>query len=537
MIEVGLARTDITVFEPGMAMMGWGQLHCQAHTVGMPLHARAVAVRGEDGSRFVFVVVELLLVTQGLWLGVLQALEERHPSLGLDANNVTITATHTHSGPSGYGHHFWVNLNAPGFSAQVYDGLVDGVVDAIVAACADLAPARLVLSEAVVPKEAGVAFNRSWFAHNLNHEVQGDALERRGEAVARTMTMVRVESPDGELRGLVDWFGLHGTCVHADNQAMHPDHKGLLAEMLERDGGIALCVQGCCGDVSPNHRPSDRGHTVGVHDDDLESARLVAEAQAHVARALLATEGRELTGAVSAKTVLVDFSCAPAEARFTAVDGPRHTSPARLGISMAMGTAEGPGPLRPVRRVLAAMHRLMGRWREDPKLPLVDLARGTASRVLGVLPMAWMPPADPIFRWIGTQVRGGLVNGDSWVPQVLPVQLMQVGSLLICAVPFEVTTIAGERLRRSLLEAAPGVTDVVISGYANAYVGYLTTYEEYRVQHYEAGYTLFGPHTLAALRTAAVELAAGAEVVSAPLPTPAHRERLDAIAFQGPWST
>ena len=38
----------------------------------------------------------------------------------------------------------------------------------------------------------------------------------------------------------------------------------------------------------------------------------------------------------------------------------------------------------------------------------------------------------------------------------------------------------------------------MLSPYANSYAGYITTYEEYRLQLYEGGHTLFGKWTLAA---------------------------------------
>jgi len=37
---------------------------------------------------------------------------------------------------------------------------------------------------------------------------------------------------------------------------------------------------------------------------------------------------------------------------------------------------------------------------------------------------------------------------------------------------------------------------VVIAGLTNTYSSYITTYEEYQVQRYEGGFTLYGPHTL-----------------------------------------
>lgn len=36
----------------------------------------------------------------------------------------------------------------------------------------------------------------------------------------------------------------------------------------------------------------------------------------------------------------------------------------------------------------------------------------------------------------------------------------------------------------------------VIAGLSNTYSSYITTFEEYQVQRYEGGFTLFGPHTL-----------------------------------------
>lgn len=39
---------------------------------------------------------------------------------------------------------------------------------------------------------------------------------------------------------------------------------------------------------------------------------------------------------------------------------------------------------------------------------------------------------------------------------------------------------------------------VVLAGLSNVYADYITTYEEYQVQRYEGGSTIYGPHTLSA---------------------------------------
>jgi neutral ceramidase len=52
-----------------------------------------------------------------------------------------------------------------------------------------------------------------------------------------------------------------------------------------------------------------------------------------------------------------------------------------------------------------------------------------------------------------------------------------------------------------------GIKHVVICSYANNYMGYCVTLEEYQVQCYEGGHTVFGEWTHAAFMTKFRELA------------------------------
>ena len=85
--------------------------------------------------------------------------------------------------------------------------------------------------------------------------------------------------------------------------------------------------------------------------------------------------------------------------------------------------------------------------------------------------------------------------------QVRSVTLAVVGQLAILALPAEVTTMAGRRLRAAVMKELRGrVTHIVLAGYSNGYAGYVTTPEEYLVQHYEGGHTLHGRWTLPAFQ-------------------------------------
>src|SRR6185295_16669666 len=54
---------------------------------------------------------------------------------------------------------------------------------------------------------------------------------------------------------------------------------------------------------------------------------------------------------------------------------------------------------------------------------------------------------------------------------------------------------------------AQGTRQVLICTYANDYMGYVTTNEEYQEQCYEGGHTIFGQWTLAAFQTRLTGLA------------------------------
>ena len=55
-------------------------------------------------------------------------------------------------------------------------------------------------------------------------------------------------------------------------------------------------------------------------------------------------------------------------------------------------------------------------------------------------------------------------------------------------------------LENTISEVTQGTENlkVVLAGLSNAYTHYITTFEEYQRQRYEAASTIFGPHTLRA---------------------------------------
>ena len=107
-------------------------------------------------------------------------------------------------------------------------------------------------------------------------------------------------------------------------------------------------------------------------------------------------------------------------------------------------------------------------------------------------------------------------------PAIVPLQIFRLGNLALVGLPWEVTTMASRRLEATVREvlAPVGVDTVVIAGLVNDYVDYVTTREEYAIQHYEGASNIYGPWTLAALQQELRTLATGMKDGLAPSDVP-----------------
>ena len=108
-------------------------------------------------------------------------------------------------------------------------------------------------------------------------------------------------------------------------------------------------------------------------------------------------------------------------------------------------------------------------------------------------------------------------NGKVWNMNQ-PFQIVKIGNFAIIAVPFEVTTMSGRRLKAELKGVLSDVDHAVISATSNSDMRYLTTREEYGSQQYEGGATLMGPYSLNAVRQLVYELADSFNTNAVPVP-------------------
>eukprot|EP01018_Ginkgo_biloba_P019727 Gb_09001 [translate_table: standard] len=301
----------------------------------------------------------------------------------------------------------------------------------------------------------------------------------------------------------------------------------------ERPEFVAAFCQSNVGDVSPNvlgtfcidtGLPCDFNSSTcnGKNElcygrgpgypDEFSSTRIIGERQFKKASELFISATEQLLGKVDYRHVYLDFS--KLEVNIADANSSKEravkTCPAAMGFSFAAGTTDGPG----------AFDFKQGDDKGNPFWRLVRnlLKTPTKEQIDCQKP-------KPIL--LDT---GEMSQPYAWAPAILPIQIIRIGQFVILCVPGEFTTMSGRRLREAVKEVlvtyGKGVfskdTYVVIAGLTNAYSQYVTTFEEYQIQRYEGGSTLYGAHTLSGyiqeFKKLAKSMVEGTEVNAGPSP-------------------
>ena len=537
MLQIGTAKADITAFKEGVGMMGYGMFWNIMRHIETRMYSRAVAF--DNGiKKVVFVTCEIGFVTPSLKQGVLKLLNEEHADLTLHDNDILITATHTHSGPSGYSHHGLYNTSAPGFVQEIYDTMVEGIAKSIVDAFAKLQPAKMFLGKDEFAPELEVGFNRSLDAYLANPEAKKVTWETRNLAINREMKLLKFVAEDGKNIGSANWFAVHPTSMPNTNTSVCSDNKGYGALYMEEETDVvSVFAQGNCGDVTPRFiknkkLPMIRGYWEGKYPDDIKSAQYNGRLQADKALEIINTKATKDVTSNETDSVItyLNFGNLEADPKFTNGET-GFTSPSCMGIKFLEGTEiDGPGMIRPLALLISFFVTLVKfweqitarykskEWREEVERKYE--AQGVKHIVLetnekriagtpnlkNIIMPGWL---DPVWFRLKKWHREGAMTEREWTPRILPLQILKVGKVALASFPFEITTIAGERLQKTLDEVllGNGFEEVILCPYSNAYSGYIVTREEYEVHKYEAGHCVFGKWSLACLQTEFEKLA------------------------------
>ena len=536
--SVGLDKTDITIYKKGGGMLGYSMAFNVSQSVETPLFARTFVLKDKNQKKVAIVECELCFIPSELKTAVVYLLQKELETQEFNEENVLIMAQHTHSAPGGYCHYSSYNMSVPGYIPEIFDTLSLKIASSIKAANQKIVTCSISLSKGFFPEDWEVAFNRSLPAFNRNSDVIPLEHKDRHKAVNREMTLLQFEGENKLPLGSINWFGVHATSISNDRTAINADNKGYAATYLEQHflnlnpNYISAFAQGTAGDVSPkfiyNHKHHwQRGYYEGKFPDDVESAKYNGQLQYKKALELIETENKIAvsSGEINCSLRFFDFSKILVDTSYSHTTDVKKTSPSCIGMDMLGGAImDGPGAPKIVLKLGKSLikkqkRKELRKARKNPgeesnKIFEKYEAQGPKSiavetgdkRLLGSENVNKVPiPSfvDPTIATFKLFAKRKALEENTWTPQILPIQLIEIGDVVLASIPFEITTTAGRRLKKGIedLYLIGGKKEVILCPYANSYSGYITTFEEYQEQMYEGGHTVFGQYALAALQT------------------------------------
>lgn len=534
-LQAGFARVDITP-PPGVGLAGNGPEGAEARGYRLRLYARVLVLADGGGDRLALVVADLPLSSALLHRRVAQ----QTVTDGIGVDRLVIAVTHTHAGP---GHFFEAagyndqGSSVVGFDPVMVDSLTARIARAVHAAVVDLRPARVAWGSRAVWGYTRIRSLPAMLRNIPPPTAPAEAptgLTQEYRLVDPELAMLRVDQRDpatGAFRpaGAFSIFAMHGTGNAPSNDLLDADIHGLVERRLERhidrdlnhvsESGfvpraVYLFANGAEGDVSPAWPPQSRCDVPKLEtfpaldgpftralwqwrpptDTHLASCR-------HAARRAVARIGAGVGDSAVALfdalgAVLTDrLELGRAFATLSLRDSAR-----ALGIcpepAVGMSTLVGADD---------AHTRMLG-WRLFGVFD-IGLEQGSPNPDV---PGCQAHKRKLLDGWLGDLPNRLFVSKT--LPSYAQVTVLRLGNRVIGAVPGEVTTTAGRRMREQMLagarEAGLPVSAALILGHANGYLEYITTSEEYTAQYYEGGSTIYGPGEAAMFGRALARLAA-----------------------------
>lgn len=264
MVTTGVARVDITPTEP-IRLTGYADRRTPTDSIGERLSATALAFGADGEDPAVLVAVELV----GIPLQMTEELARRLEKAGVDREQLVVTATHTHTGPSLAGVLPGMFTEIPAEQEAVIrrysERLVLKLEEVALAALADRRPARLAWGQGTTD----FAVNRRmlkdgrWSGFGVNPEGPVD----------HDLPLLTVREPDGRLRAVLLGYASHATTLTGRENFIHGDWPGAAKEMIEErhPGALALITIGAGADANPEPRGS------GVADVVRNATKVAAE--------------------------------------------------------------------------------------------------------------------------------------------------------------------------------------------------------------------------------------------------------------------
>ncbi|XP_015678510.1 neutral ceramidase [Protobothrops mucrosquamatus] len=503
---IGVGRADCTGPIADVSLMGYADSNQKAGGILSRQYCRTfiLAERKNNTKRVIYVVAEIAVMSQRIRLEVIKQLKDKYGDL-YNHNNVLMTATHTHSGPAGYFQNTLLILTSGGLIKPTLNAIVNGILKSIDTAHQNMVQGHIFMGTGLVENSQ---INRSPLSY-----LQNPVSERLrySSNIDKEMTVLKMVANNGQEIGMFSWFAIHPVSMNNSNILVNSDNVGYAAYLFEQEKNegylpgkgpfVAAFASSNLGDVSPNTKGPHCINTgepcenmgnycviggakmciaTGPGKDMFQSTQIIGSQIYSSAKEIYMKASKEIDGPISSVHRWVDMSNVTVQLNSTYTG---KTCKPALGYSFAAGTIDGPG-----------MFNFTQGTTEGH--PFWDAVRD-AFLVQPSNESVECHKPKPILLPIGELTKPYL-----WQSNIIDIQMFTIGSAAIVALPGEFTTMAGRRVREAVkkefeIQGKAGM-DIIISGLCSIYTHYISTYEEYQVQRYEGGSTIFGPHTLSA---------------------------------------
>ena len=472
----GVGKADITP-RPGLPTAGYATNGKSGIGFRTRLYARVIYLKAADRSPVALVQCDLLSGSEEVHHRLAELVAKE---TDLDAGGIMMSGTHTHSGPGNlFGSDFYVKhaSNKPGRDPKFFAFVCEQIRGAIIEAYKNRKPAKIATGSAEV---YGFTRNRSISAYQANENADPGMAKDKRKAVNPEMHMVRVDCLD-ETSGAykpaaaLTSFSIHGTSVPSWNTLYEKStlynadvyaymERELEWEMARKHGAtrfVHAVVNGTHGDNAPDCAGSCVGYT---------DSRRLGLGLGRRAIDLFDSLAGGLRGAAEIRSAFREID----HYRNNAIDGIAICDPPRVGNTLTAGVEDG-GPT-PFLSDIAGFKE--GSRRDEERS---DVCQGSKKILLGGALQSFVLPRQEF-------------------PHIIAYQAIQLGNVVLLPLPFEFTMESGRRVVEACRKAAreggmDADTRFVVVSVSNGYTGYCTTREEYGVQRYEGGHTLYGPNT------------------------------------------
>ena len=496
--NIGTGIADITNQAMDLVMQGMADPDQKTTGVESRIHARAFIIQDTSSSGSVVIVIaDILAGMEALKSAVITRLKAQFKSQ-YNNSNVLISGTHTHSAPGGFSHCKLYEHVIGGFNPHTFECIVSGIVASIQKAHHNLAPGKIYISKGII---ADCGRQRSLAAYLNNPLSEREKYDSDTDKEMLLLKFAKLDETGEFPLAALNWYGIHPTDRGQKNTLINGDNKGYASFLFEQametdytaqETFIAAFANSSCGDVSGNVE-------FGVIPDginDKENMELHGNQQFDKAQELFGSATEELQGSIDYRHTWIDMS----QVKIENHPGKR-TYPGALGLSFTTGSTEDSLPRVKVGNFSFNSIQLKEGLVKGQLSARERLAQGIISAALAIIFGRTKKSSEFINGHSPKPIvlATGLMNPPI-TPNVLPLQIIKIGNLVLSAIPGEITTMAGRRLKETILSELKDleVNHLALATYSNEYSLYITTEQEYEKQHYEGASTLFGPYTLMA---------------------------------------